>query len=123
MDIYKEPYYLIIHLKRFKNGNDTNNNNYIFNFFNNVKNNTFIDFPIQNLDLTKYILRNNNKKIQYNLIGIINHSGGPYYGHYTASCLNRNKWYTFNDEIVSSLKEDKIVTDSAYVLFYQRINQ
>ena len=122
MDIYKEPYYLIIHLKRFKNGND-NNNNYIFHFFNNEKNNTFIDFPIQNLDLTKYILRNNNKKIQYNLIGIINHYGGPYYGHYTAICLNRNKWYKFNDEIVSSLKEDKIVTDSAYVLFYQRINQ
>ena len=122
MDIYKEPYYLIIHLKRFKNGNDINNN-YIFNFFNKIKNNAFIDFPIQNLDLTKYILRNNNKKIQYNLIGIINHSGGPYYGHYTASCLNRNKWYKFNDEIVSSLKEEKIVTDSAYVLFYQRINQ
>ena len=75
------------------------------------------------LDLTKYILRNNNKKIQYNLIGIINHQGGPYYGHYTASCLNRNKWYKFNDEIVSYLKENKIVTDSAYVLFYQRINQ
>ena len=118
MDIYKEPYYLIIHLKRFKNG-DEMNNNYIFNFFNNIKNNTFIDFP----DLTKYILRNNNKKIQYNLIGIINHQGGPYYGHYTASCLNRNKWYKFNDEIVSYLKENKIVTDSAYVLFYQRINQ
>ena len=122
MDIYKEPYYLIIHLKRFKNG-DEMNNNYIFNFFNNIKNNTFIDFPIQDLDLTKYILRNNNKKIQYNLIGIINHQGGPYYGHYTASCLNRNKWYKFNDEIVSYLKENKIVTDSAYVLFYQRINQ
>ena len=122
IDIYKEPYYLIIHLKRFKNG-DEMNNNYIFNFFNNIKNNTFIDFPIQDLDLTKYILRNNNKKIQYNLIGIINHQGGPYYGHYTASCLNRNKWYKFNDEIVSYLKENKIVTDSAYVLFYQRINQ
>ncbi len=122
MDIYKEPYYLIIHLKRFKNG-DEMNNNYIFNFFNNIKNNAFIDFPIQDLDLTKYILRNNNKKIQYNLIGIINHQGGPYYGHYTASCLNRNKWYKFNDEIVSYLKENKIVTDSAYVLFYQRVNQ
>ena len=85
IDIYKEPYYLIIHLKRFKNG-DEMNNNYIFNFFNNIKNNTFIDFPIQDLDLTKYILRNNNKKIQYNLIGIINHQDGPYYGHYTASC-------------------------------------
>ena len=91
---------------------------------NNIKNNTFIDFPVQNLDLTKYIIRNNNnKKIEYNLIGIINHYGGAYYGHYTASCLNRNKWYKFDDEIVSPLKDNKIVTDSAYVLFYQRLNQ
>ena len=122
IDIYKEPYYLIIQLKRFKNGNELNNN-YIFNFLNNIKNNTFIDFPVQNLDLTKYITRNNNNKIQYNLIGIINHYGGAYYGHYTASCLNRNKWYKFDDEIVSPLKDNKIVTDSAYVLFYQRLNQ
>ena len=123
MDIYKEPYYLIIHLKRFKSNNEINNN-YIFNIFNNIKNNTFIDFPIQNLDLTEYILGNNtNKKILYNLIGIINHYGGAFYGHYTANCLNRNKWYKFNDEIVLEMKENKIVTDSAYVLFYQRINQ
>ena len=122
MDIYKEPYYLIIHFKRFKNI-DTNNN-YMFKFFNNIKNNVFIDFPIRNLDLTEYILRNkdNNKKIKYNLIGIINHYGSAYYGHYTANCLNRNNWYNFNDEIVSRIKEKNIVTDSAYVLFYQKIN-
>ena len=123
MDIYKEPYYLIIHLKRFKN-NDDKDNKYLFNFFSNMKNNTFIDFPIQNFDLTEYIIGNkDNKKVQYNLIGVINHYGGAYYGHYTASCLNRNKWYKFNDEIVSLLKEKNIVTESAYVLFYQRINQ
>ena len=66
---------------------------------------------------------NTNKKILYNLIGIINHYGGAFYGHYTANCLNRNRWYKFNDEIVLEMKENKIVTDSAYVLFYQRINQ
>ena len=122
MDIYKEPYYLIIHLKRFKNSNDIDNK-YIFNFFNNIKNNIFIDFPIQDLDLTEYVLGNNgNKKILYNLIGVINHYGGAYYGHYTASCLNRNKWYKFNDEIVSLMKEKNIISESAYVLFYQRVN-
>ena len=124
MDIYKEPYYLIIHFKRFKNRIEETNN-YFSKFFNNIKNNAFIAFPIQNLDLTEYVLRNkdNNKKIKYNLIGIINHYGSAYYGHYTANCLNRNNWYKFNDEIVSKMKENKIVTDSAYVLFYQRINQ
>ena len=122
MDIYKEPYYLIIHLKRFKNSNDIDNK-YIFSFFNNIKNNIFIDFPIQDLDLTDYVLGNNgNKKILYNLIGVINHYGGAYYGHYTASCLNRNKWYKFDDEIVSLMKEKNIISESAYVLFYQRVN-
>ena len=122
MDIYKEPYYLIIHLKRFKNGNELKNN-YIYNIFNNIKNNILIDFPVKNLDLSEYILGNTeNKKIQYNLIGVINHYGGALYGHYTANCLNRNKWYKFNDEIVSIINENKIVSESAYVLFYQKID-
>ena len=122
MDIYKEPYYLIIHLKRFKNGNELKNN-YIYNIFNNIKNKILIDFPVKNLDLSEYILGNTeNKKIQYNLIGVINHYGGALYGHYTANCLNRNQWYKFNDEIVSIINENKIVSESAYVLFYQKID-
>ena len=82
----------------------------------------FIDFPIQNLDLTEYSIGNDYQKIKYNLIGVINHYGDGFYGHYTANCLNRNNWYCFDDETISKITKDKIVTDSAYILFYQKVN-
>ena len=120
MNIYKEPYYLIIQLNRFKY-NPESNNSKLFNSFNYIKNEILIDFPIQNLDLTEYIIGNDNQKIKYNLIGIINHYGNGFYGHYNAMCLNRNNWYCFDDETITEIKKDKIVTDSAYILFYQKI--
>ena len=117
MDIYKSPYYLIFQLKRFKQDNDGSS---IFNIFNSSKNTTFIDFPITNLDLSNYILSENNKGAKYDLIGVINHYGGESFGHYTAYCLNNNKWYEFNDESVSSIKKNNIISSAAYVLFYRR---
>ena len=124
IDIYKEPYYLIICLKRFKD-KQNNEKNFLDNLFNNGKNTTFIDFPIKNLDLSTYVSNSdkNYKSGKYNLIGIINHDGGTNFGHYTACCLNRNKWYKFNDEIVSEINNNKIVNEAAYILFYQKSNQ
>ena len=85
MDIYKSPYYLIFQIKRFKQDNEGSS---IFSIFNSSKNTTFIDFPINNLDLSKYILSENNISAKYDLIGVINHYGGESFGHYTAYCLN-----------------------------------
>ena len=120
MDIYKEPYYLIMQFNRFKINQESKNSRF-FNIFNNIKNEIFIDFPIQNLDLTEYTIGNDNQKIKYNLIGVINHYGDGFNGHYTANCLNRNNWYCFDDESITEISKDKIVTDSAYILFYQKI--
>ena len=123
MDIYKAPYYLIIQIKRFKQ-DDIYGQRSMFNFFSSNKNKAFINFPTKNLDLSKYILSNTeNKKIKYNLIGVINHYGGSSFGHYTAFCLNGNKWYEFNDESVSSIDERDVVTNAAYVLFYKKIEE
>ena len=119
MDIYKSPYYLIIQLKRFKQ--DEMGQRSIFNIFNSSKNSTFIDFPTSNLDISKYLLSNNSGG-KYNLIGVINHYGGESFGHYTAYCLNNNKWCEYNDESVSIISESKVVSSAAYVLFYKRIN-
>ena len=119
MDIYKEPYYLIIQFNRFKINSMTNNSKF-FGKFNYTKNDIFIDFPFQNLDLSEYIFGNDNQRTKYNLIGVINHYGDGFYGHYTAYCLNRNNWYCFDDETVTEINKDKIVTDSAYILFYQK---
>ena len=120
MDLYKEPYYLIIHLNRYKI-NQANKNNFYLNKYNNIKNECFIDFPIQNLDLTEYFIQNEQKK-KYNLIGVINHYGESFNGHYTSYCLNRNNWYCFDDETITEINKNSIVTDSAFILFYQKVN-
>ena len=120
MDIFKSPYYLIIQLKRFKQ--DEMGQRSIFNIFNSSKNTTLIDFPINNFDLSKYILSKSNTGEKYNLIGVINHYGGASFGHYTAYCLNGNQWLEYNDESVSKIKENNIISSAAYVLFYKRIN-
>ncbi len=83
MDIFKTPYYLIIQLKRFRQDNEIEQRS-IFNIFNSSKNSDFIDFPIKDFDLSKYILSKSNKGEKYDLIGVVNHYGGSSYGHYTA---------------------------------------
>ena len=120
MDIFKCPYYLIIQLKRFKQDNEEGSS--IFNIFNSSKNTTLVDFPINNLDLSKYVLSKSNNNVKYNLIGVINHYGGSSFGHYTAYCLNDNQWFEYNDESVSIIRENNIVSSAAYVLFYKRIS-
>ena len=85
-----------------------------------------IEFPINNLDLSKYILsyENNNKAKEFNLFGLINHFGSLNFGHYTAICKNsiNNKWYIFNDSVVEEIDDESdIVTNNAYLLFY-RVN-
>ena len=102
MDVYKSPYYLIFQLKRFKQDNEGTS---IFNIFNSSKNTTFIDFPVTNLDLSNYILSENNQGGIYDLIGVINHYGGESFGHYTAYCLNGKKWMEYNDEYVAEIKK------------------
>lgn len=50
MEIYKAPEYLIIHLKRFSHTRNS--------MFGSRKLNDFIDFPVDGLDMTQYIIQN-----------------------------------------------------------------
>ena len=120
MEIYKSPYYLIIQLKRFNQ--DEMESRSIFNIFNSYKNNTLVDFPKKNLDLSDYISSSTNYSTKYDLIGVINHYGGASFGHYTAYCLNNGNWLEYNDQIVSYIDENNVVSNAAYVLFYKKIN-
>ena len=121
MDIFKAPYYLIIQLKRFKQDHEMGQS-FIFNLFSSNKNTSLVSFPINDLDLSKYILSNDNSGKKYKLIGVINHYGGSSFGHYTAYCLNDNQWFEYNDESVSPIDENNLISSAAYVLFYKRIN-
>jgi len=87
---------------------------------------TFIDYPISELDLTSYIISDNQKLTNppiYDLYAISIHSGGLGGGHYTAYGLNPmdKQWYSFNDSSVSKVGNiNSIKTSGAYLLFYQR---
>jgi ubiquitin C-terminal hydrolase len=88
----------------------------------NHKNQIFIDFPLDNLDLTNYVIGYKKKSYIYELYGICNHSGGVHGGHYTCYVKNANeKWYHFNDTIVTEVTNlNDLITPKAYCLFYRK---
>ena len=111
MEIYRPPNYLIIHLKRFKIKTGI--------FSSNNKNNIFIDFPINDLDLSDYVIGPEKNNVFYDLYGIIEHNGNLDMGHYIAKCKNNREWVEFNDSNVD-VNSDNIVNNNAYVLFYKK---
>jgi ubiquitin carboxyl-terminal hydrolase 8 len=102
------PSVLTIDLKRFN--------------YSNRKNQILIEFPLENLDLSKYVIGYKKEEYKYDLYGICNHSGNVNGGHYTASVKNANgKWYHYNDREVSEIKDtSKLISPKAYCLFYRK---
>ena len=114
LSLYYLPKLLIICLNRI-----------IRSGINYSKNVELIDFPLENLDMEKYICENSpdRKYLKYDLFAVIQHYGGVEGGHYTAICKNINgNWYNYNDSSVSLSSPDNVVSSAAYVLFYRRRN-
>lgn len=84
--------------------------------------NSNIKFPLENLDLSKYVRGYNASQYKYDLFGVCNHMGGVSGGHYTAFTKNsENKWFHFNDSNIDSVDNpEKVITPMAYCLFYRR---
>ena len=85
-----------------------------------------VDFDL-NINLKKYIDKDNQcYSPNYQLIGVINHSGeSSSSGHYTACCLtdeNDKKYYFFSDEFKEPIRGKEINKYESYLLFYQNIN-
>lgn len=87
-----------------------------------VKNQCLITFPLDNLDLSKYVIGYKPNNYIYDLYAVANHTGSSLGGHYYAIIKNANgKWYTFNDTQVTELTDlSKIVSPKAYCLFYRK---
>ncbi|KAL6647857.1 hypothetical protein ACP70R_015294 [Stipagrostis hirtigluma subsp. patula] len=112
LDLWRLPEVLVIHLKRFSYTQFTRN-----------KLETFVDFPINDLDLSSYIGdKGEPPNSHYRLYAISNHYGNMGGGHYTASIYHEEGkgWYKFDDDCVTPISEDSIKTPAAYVLFYRR---
>jgi ubiquitin C-terminal hydrolase len=104
------PPILVIDFKRFNNKAQKNQIN--------------ITFPLENLDLSKYVIGYQKDSYKYELYGVCNHSGGVMGGHYTSYVKNANgKWYHFNDTSVDEVSnpESTIISPKAYVLFYRKL--
>ena len=111
MSIYYVPRLLIICLNRFQK-----EKRYGYG-----KNGALIDFPLENLDMGKYISGPDKEHSKYDLFAVSQHYGGTGGGHYTAVCKNIDgHWYDYNDSSCSSTSSGSVVSSSAYVLFYRR---
>ena len=88
----------------------------------NRKNQILITFPLDNLDLSSYVVGYKKNSYVYELYGVCNHSGNVLGGHYTAYIKNANgKWYHFNDTIVKEVESaESIISPKAYCLFYRQ---
>jgi ubiquitin carboxyl-terminal hydrolase 8 len=86
--------------------------------------NELIHFPLDNLDLSKYVRGYNADTHVYELFGICNHIGGVMGGHYTAFAKHADKtWVHYNDRNVEIVENpEQIITPMAYCLFYRKKN-
>ena len=113
--LWRTPYVLFIHLKRFK----------MHGTGRILKDNTNVNIPSE-INLLEYcddsLYTENTIAPTYKLRGISNHHGGMGGGHYTADCaclVNEDVWYNFDDSRVSKYSNSNIDTSSAYVLMYE----
>jgi len=114
-DFWNFPKILVITLQRFQ----TNYQNQEVQI---SKKMDLVDFPIENLDLSKYVIGYHPRKYVYDLYGVVNHIGDVHGGHYTAFVLSETgeKWYHCNDDRIEMVQDPRqIITPMAYVFFYR----
>ena len=114
--LWYTPLILIIHIKRFTYD------------FKKITNN--IDYPINNLDISKYFDEHSpySQDTNYSLNGINIHmslggSNNINAGHYISYVKNKinNNWYVYNDSNpLIQIDESRLQNQNAYILFYIR---
>ncbi|EPS98647.1 hypothetical protein FOMPIDRAFT_1051293 [Fomitopsis schrenkii] len=130
LSLSRLPPVLLIHLKWFlSKGHFTD------------KVETFVDYPLKNLDLNNYIpsplppgVHNGGQQLsrddpraqippyRYDLYGVTNHFGTLSSGHYTVFVSSRGGgWLYCDDSRVSQADPKDVVGKPAYMLFYRRI--
>eukprot|EP01084_Bolivina_argentea_P053510 98248_1 len=116
MSLVSLPEILIIKLDRFI---DIHNSRHRAE-----KINTYIEYPIMQLDLSKYFDGNNGIEscVLYDLYAVIVHNGDWTIGHHVAYVRMEltNKWYYFNDAAVTVANKLDVVQTGSYILFYKK---
>lgn len=112
--LYRAPPILIMHLKRFQYSASTHRRDKI---------STFIDFPLEGLDLSEIVMHfDEGQKPVYDCYAVSNHYGGLGGGHYTAYALNDDGvWCHYDDSRITDHVDPKeVVSEAAYVVYYRR---
>lgn len=94
LDLWKLPDILVFHLKRFSYSRYLKN-----------KLDTFVNFPIHSLDLSKYVKNKASSSSShiYELYAVSNHYGGLGGGHYTAHAKVCSSRYFYSHYIHTCL--------------------
>ncbi|CAD8065700.1 unnamed protein product [Paramecium sonneborni] len=95
------PQFLIIHLKRFQEKKLHNQ----------------IEFQ-NNLDISEFC----SVKAKYKLKSVIVHYGTQEKGHYVNFSLKGNQWYYFDDHRVQLAREQDVLRQQAYIIFFERLD-
>lgn len=117
LDIWVAPEVLVVVLKRFRVEKGR------WSFYLKRKVTSLINFPIDGLDLSRFVKGNQPKdELIYDCFGICNHMGGTAGGHYTAYVrqLPGSTWIHCDDNRISTVSASQLVSPMAYVMFYQR---
>lgn len=129
MKLWRLPNILVVHLKRFEFKHALRRD----------KLDTFVDFPLEGLDMNKYCANwkpegkekgflGSTVPADYDLFGVVNHMGRLGFGHYTAFARRWDEssvssdFALFDDSSVRNIGSgpEGIVSSAAYVLFYRR---
>ena len=97
------------------------------NFLQREKIDLAVDFPLEGLDITRFVrggIPPGRAPPVYDCIAVSNHMGGMGGGHYTAYARRGAgaKWFEFNDSSVHALTDsalEKISSPAAYIVFYR----
>ena len=114
LDLWRMPPVLVMHLKRFS-----------YSRIYRDKIDTLVDFPLNNLDMSPYVLPNASSGPApiYDLYAVVNHFGGMGGGHYTAYTRHAEEgtWHLYDDSHCTPVEASAALNNSAaYVLFYKR---
>ena len=110
LELFYLPKIMCICLSRFKKHGDDY-----------TKDGNFVDFPLNNLNMNKFMALKDGKNYIYDIFAVSEHYGNRGEGHYTAICKNIDgNWYSYDDSSCSASSESNVVTKNAYVLFYRR---
>ncbi|KAJ2005774.1 hypothetical protein GGI02_001446 [Coemansia sp. RSA 2322] len=110
MTIYSLPRILTLQLKRFSS-------------FSGGKISRFVEFPLS-LGMKNYVSENSPERgpYEYRLYAVLVHAGSTSRsGHYYSFVKSpAGVWYELNDDIVRQVSERVVLSQTAYLLFYER---